>query len=360
MTSLDIDEGQILIDYFDDPNGLVWHHRVLLLKREGGSWVVATPDLEVEQADLGLHRVRSLRRVAPLPSQYAGTVYLFDEPTDGELRTLRAGGAALADVLGFELRAAVVGGSGKGLSWRLSNASLASFAESVPDGVAADPENMVIRGEVGLILVDGRWTTAERVEDSRLEVWKANKVPGLNRDARFAGDDVTPTGCQVLGFREGIARYRDLPVPRATSSAGVHDVDVRGRHELHTAPHELAGEERSGGAKFRVPGPQVGLRRAAPLPKLRPAGHVGVGWSGAVSCMCGRERRGETRRPRTSSVWTWCWRRWWTKQEPSRRGRRSSRRRRRRSSRECGSGVRREPRRQRPKKSGAGGAGPSA
>lgn len=48
------------------------------------------------------------------------------------------------------------------------------------------------------------------MEDSRLEACKASKVSGVNRDARLAGDDVTPTGCRALGFREGISRYREL------------------------------------------------------------------------------------------------------------------------------------------------------
>lgn len=72
MTALDIEENQVLADFLSDPNGLVWHHQVLFHKGDGGSWVVGTPDLEVEEADLGQHRVRAHRRGAALPPQCAG------------------------------------------------------------------------------------------------------------------------------------------------------------------------------------------------------------------------------------------------------------------------------------------------
>lgn len=72
------------------------------------------------------------------------------------------------------------------------------------------------------------------------------------------------------------ARAQELPGPRTAARSGVHDVHVRSGHELCAAPHELAGEERGRRAQLGVQGPQVGVRRAAPLPELRPFEHVGT------------------------------------------------------------------------------------
>lgn len=36
----------------------------------------------------------------------------------------------------------------------------------------------MIRGDVALVLVDDQWVTAERVEDSWVETWRAAKVSG--------------------------------------------------------------------------------------------------------------------------------------------------------------------------------------
>lgn len=210
MTALDIDQSQVLIDFFSDPNGLRWHHRVLFHKGERGSWVVGTPDLEVEQTDLGSHKIRPLRRGAALPPQYSCEVYVFDQLTEEELRALRADAASLASVLGFEIKPSSAAAMGRAASWRLSDASLSSFAEVVPKESVSDPDHMVIRGSIALVLVDGQWVTAEKVEDAQLEAWRAAKVSGPNRDPRLAGDDCTFAGGSVLSFRDGIARYHEL------------------------------------------------------------------------------------------------------------------------------------------------------
>lgn len=72
-----------------------------------------------------------------------------------ERRTLQADAASLAVVVvGFEVKPPSGGGAGCGASWRLSDASRGSFGEVVPDEAVGDPENMVIRGDVALVLTD--------------------------------------------------------------------------------------------------------------------------------------------------------------------------------------------------------------
>ncbi len=71
--TLDLPERQVLIDYFNDPNGLVWHQRLLLqATASAGVWVCATPDHDVERVDLNRHRVLALGRHCAFPEGHAG------------------------------------------------------------------------------------------------------------------------------------------------------------------------------------------------------------------------------------------------------------------------------------------------
>ena len=70
--SLDIDERQVLVYYLDD--NVPYHHRVLLAKLEAGRWIWATPDFDVQVADLtDRERVRQLvpvLRNSPFPDGF--------------------------------------------------------------------------------------------------------------------------------------------------------------------------------------------------------------------------------------------------------------------------------------------------
>eukprot|EP00959_Pyramimonas_sp_CCMP1952_P230517 4818943-Pyramimonas_sp.AAC.1 len=68
--ALDIVEKQVLIDFFDDENGLFWHARILLIPGGQGRWIVCSPTLAVQVADLSTHRIRILRRGEPIDPVY--------------------------------------------------------------------------------------------------------------------------------------------------------------------------------------------------------------------------------------------------------------------------------------------------
>lgn len=53
LTTLDVPERQVLIDFYGDADGFNWHHRLLLLPTPSpGVWVAATPDWDVSRCDL--------------------------------------------------------------------------------------------------------------------------------------------------------------------------------------------------------------------------------------------------------------------------------------------------------------------
>lgn len=57
--TLNIPEPQVLINFPGDPAGFNWDHRVLVHKIGGGRWVVLTPDLDLEVANLATNTVRT-------------------------------------------------------------------------------------------------------------------------------------------------------------------------------------------------------------------------------------------------------------------------------------------------------------
>eukprot|EP00974_Lingulodinium_polyedra_P049508 4759299-Lingulodinium_polyedra.AAC.1 len=70
VAALDVESTQVAIDFFQDPDGFIWHHRLLLVKLgDGARWAAATPTLEVEMCDLSNHRVVPLARAAPVPQR---------------------------------------------------------------------------------------------------------------------------------------------------------------------------------------------------------------------------------------------------------------------------------------------------
>ena len=77
--TLDVPERQILVDFFDDPNGFRWHMRLLVLATPNpGQWIAATPDLSIQFLDVTAHRVIPLTRAAEFPRRVRGEVYAFD------------------------------------------------------------------------------------------------------------------------------------------------------------------------------------------------------------------------------------------------------------------------------------------
>ena len=75
MPTLDIPERQLLVDYFKDPNGFIWHHRLLLKHVKDTLWIICTPDKSVQQLDVSTHRLVVLGRNAAFPADRVGQTY---------------------------------------------------------------------------------------------------------------------------------------------------------------------------------------------------------------------------------------------------------------------------------------------
>ena len=79
MPTLDTELSQVLIDFYDDPNGFYWHRRVLGVPLGGSVWFGGTPDDSVQRIELANHRVIVLQRASPFLASRIPEVYAFDE-----------------------------------------------------------------------------------------------------------------------------------------------------------------------------------------------------------------------------------------------------------------------------------------
>eukprot|EP00974_Lingulodinium_polyedra_P079592 7708144-Lingulodinium_polyedra.AAC.1 len=174
--ALDVPQRQVAIDFFDDPEGLQWHVRLLFFGNDRGQWVGCSPDHEFEIVDLTAHRVVALVRNAEFPARLAGITYAFDPLEAGELARLEREARDFAAVVGFAAAAPVEG------RWVVSDPSHEAFGQEVPARVYAEAEHCVVRGRVALVQIDDEWTTAECIDKE--EDWHARRGGGPGRDAR--------------------------------------------------------------------------------------------------------------------------------------------------------------------------------
>lgn len=182
--ALDIECRQCLVDFFEDPNLLRWHHRLLLIpsNKDEGKWICATPDYDVQVIDLSQHRVLPLRRGQLLPPERVNETYAFDELEPGDFDDLMRQARELAVILGYEkpTQPDVHG------IWRVADtAAVDLFAKEVPADAMADDELVVIKGTKGLAMIDEEWHFIERVLKEELEEWTVTRLSTGQLDPRI-------------------------------------------------------------------------------------------------------------------------------------------------------------------------------
>ena len=179
--TLDTALRQCLIDFFEDEDGLLWHHRLLLVRVTGSQWMAATPDHDVALLNLSNHRVIPLGRNTAFPAHHMNETYAFDKLADGEEAQVLDQAGALADFLGAVDGAADDDSSS---AWRVAGAAHEEFGETVPQEALAVVANVVIRGDCGLVLIDDTWTSMNRVPNGEVEDWRLDKTVRAGGDPR--------------------------------------------------------------------------------------------------------------------------------------------------------------------------------
>ena len=207
MATLDLPEKQVLIDYFDDPDGYLWHHRLLVEPTPvAGVWIGCTPDFGIERIDLNAHRVRMLTRNTPFPNDLAGTVYVFDHdlPHEDYLR-IKQQCRDLMNVLGIAAPAAPAPAAPG--AWRVADPSASCFADEVPAQIVADdtqfmqpPDQANADYPSALAFIDETWMHCHYVSPEKLDVWRRSRVCGLGHDDRLLADVRDLSGARFMPF----------------------------------------------------------------------------------------------------------------------------------------------------------------
>ena len=206
MPVLDIVTRQCLVDYYEDAN-FSWHHRLLFIKGPNLSWIWLTPDGEVQHGNLADHRVIALRRGGAYPPHcVAEGVYGFDPLGPGELEGYMADARALATILGFP------GGDDdiaapRTARWFVCDPVSAEYGFELPPDAIANAGVFVRRGDVALVEINGRWTSAASITSP--DTWDQYVVrasDGRARDPRLLGDVRDQDNIRFLPFREALMR----------------------------------------------------------------------------------------------------------------------------------------------------------
>ena len=185
--ALDVPEKQVLV-YMEDA-AEPWQHRLLLrrLEKDKPTWIVATPDKDVETIDLSAQPVRMLGRKQKLPDELIDAgVYAFDPLTDEEMRQLKAEAVSMAEVLGS---AGVDPGAvdpGSDAIWLVADPGHEKFNTEVPVAVLGASSSFLYREHVGLCKIAEEWMACEYISPSDRDEWLDLKRSGSGRDPRLS------------------------------------------------------------------------------------------------------------------------------------------------------------------------------
>ncbi|CAK8989683.1 Uncharacterized protein SCF082_LOCUS1918 [Durusdinium trenchii] len=193
--SLNIPDPQILLHYFHDAGGFYHHHRVLLFRVSQGTWVLLSPDLELEVVDLTTRRHRIGGRHAPLPDDIADECYIFDELPKAELerqrRLAKTMGAILGDAESVDVES---------IGWYGADPSSKKFGEALPNDLVGD---IVALGQHGVVQWDDNFEFVREMGSSEVEKFREEKKDSLG-DARLLGDHRDAQGKRHMTLQDAL------------------------------------------------------------------------------------------------------------------------------------------------------------
>lgn len=194
--SLNISDPQVLLHFPNDAGGFYHHHRVLLHKIGNGQWVVLTPDMELEVANLSTQRHRVWGRHAPVPDDIADESYIFDELPRGELERQRRLAKTMGTILDDSENVNV-----ESISWYGADPSSKKFGEALPVELVGD---IVALGQHGVVNWDDSVEFVRELASGELEKFKEDRKDSMG-DARLLGDHRDAQGKRHMTLQEALA-----------------------------------------------------------------------------------------------------------------------------------------------------------
>ena len=224
MTSLDIPEKQVL--WRDEEAGAgdyLWLMYLLVHRLTDQKWVAINADWEIVTVDLSATTVLPLQRAADFPARVRERdVFAFDaevENFESNLAAARIESSQLYDLLsdpssGIKSSAGV---------WRYSDVAHPQFADRVDDAYLVEA-TCVVRDSVALVQAGENWTSAERVSEADLQLWRDEKANGPGRDRRLLEPTRDSGGSRFISLVALMATLVEpLLRPKADKAAAAAD-----------------------------------------------------------------------------------------------------------------------------------------
>jgi len=177
--TLDIKEVQVLVNYPGDADGFNWHHRVLLCRIEGSTWLTLTPDLEIQRHDLSAIPHRVLDRAAPFPADIAGEIYAHDVIGNAALQGYKRLASTMAVILGEGTLP-----DSETYAWVIQESGRPDFGEQIDLRLLNNEATGLAFATKGMIQLNGKEVFVERVPLHEFATWKKTRK-ALGMDIRL-------------------------------------------------------------------------------------------------------------------------------------------------------------------------------
>ena len=248
--TLDVAEVQVVVNYPGDPGGFNWHHRLLLCRVEGARWLTLTPDLEIQQEDLGVLRHRVLGRRAPYPADISAEIYAHDPISRAALNGYKRQAETMAIILGQ--------GSlpeSDAFVWVVADISRTDFGAEIEAHLLEDENTGLAFTSKGVILKDGEEVFVERVGLLQVEEWRKSRKLD-QADLRLLGDHRDEAGKKRLDLSSALPLMKgnddpEFPIMGTKAARELHEAVLEGSGNFITYHSEwirLSGVSRRSGA----------------------------------------------------------------------------------------------------------------
>ena len=200
-----IREPQILLYQPDDVDGIVWHHRILVLQVKGAKWVSLDPELELQVIDLDTLEYVLLDKDSDFPADKIGDAFPFEPIPQSEIPGFRRKARTLLALHSEGPSDA------EELVWVICDPRDAYFSTIIPqdriDAASADG-TMIEGGAKGIVEHEEEFRFIEQVTKTELEgvlkKWRAadsdSRILKVQRDQ--AGKRNRPLSDAVPVFTE--------------------------------------------------------------------------------------------------------------------------------------------------------------
>lgn len=237
--TLDIPEVQVLVRFPNDPQGLNWHHRILLHRVEQGTWLTLTPDHEISRHNLAQLEHRVLERRSAFPPDIADEVYAHDPIGKATLAGFKRTAKIQATILGEgEVE------DTESFKCVIAEVNHDRFGEEVDEMLLQNEASGFAFSLKGVVLFDGGEVYVEKVYDKDYDTWR--KTKGLEvGDQRLLGDHKDAGGHRRLDLITAVTLMKgagssdesDFPIHGVRAAKKLHESVAAGA-QTFLAYHE--------------------------------------------------------------------------------------------------------------------------